>query len=509
MVERHLAKVDVAGPTPVSRSNQSDLEQSKSLFFYTGTRRCLSLYILPKGIPKVNVTKEITSIEHSAVKLTATIAKDDVAAEYNAGLAKYAKNIQLPGFRKGHVPVSVLQKKYGASLKAEIAGDLMDKVLNDIFSDEANKDVRPLPYSQPRLEGDAMPELSADKDFTFTVTYDVFPKVSVTNFGGIVVKEPQVSIGEAELSEELKAIQERNAMVIDKKDGEGVEKDNIVTINYKELDDSGNTVPKSEREDFVFTVGSGEDIYKIDDDIIGMKKGDTKEIAKTYAADDSNRDLAGTTKKISVTVTAIKVRNLPALDDDLAQDVNEKYKTLDDLKKAISANMETAKNRKLSELKSQSLLSQLVEKNPFELPRSLIQAELEHRWNMMAQQFQTTPEQLERMVTSSGQTKEAMLTQWTGDSEKMLKSRVIVDTLLRERNISVTPEEIDAQYEKIAQENGLTVDEVKEHYKDLKAKEYLIDDTKENKLYEELYKQVKIEKGDKVSFADLFKAESN
>ena len=455
----------------------------------------------------MKVTKEFTRIENSAVKLTATVSKEDVADGYKKTLAKYSKNLQLPGFRKGHVPASVLEQKYGDSLKIESIGDIIDESLNEIFKADDAKDIRPLPYSQPRLENDKMPEFDSTKDLTYTVIYDVFPKVEVTNFKGITVKEPQVKIGDEELNNELKAIQERNAMVIDRKDGDPVEKENIVTVDYKELNEDGSTVEGSERQDFVFTVGSGENIYKFDDEILGMKKNDSKEFSKTFAADDADKDLAGKTKKISVTVKAVKVRNLPELDDDLAQDVNEKFKTLDDLKKDIMLNLETARNRKVAEIKNQSLLDQLVEKNPIELPASMVAAEKESRWNMMAQQFRTTPEQLEKMVVASGQSKDAMLDQWTGNSEKMLKSRLIVDALLREKNISVTPEEIEAQYEKIASENGMTVEEVKEHYKDPKTKEYLIDDTKENKLFDELYKEVKVEKGDKMTFADLFKNE--
>ena len=453
----------------------------------------------------MKVTKEISKLENSAVKLTATIAKEDVVSGYNKNISKYAKNVQLPGFRKGHVPVKVLEQKYGDSLKQEVLADLIDESLNQIFAEEESKDIRPLPYTQPRLDGDKLPEFSTDKDLTFSVVYDVFPSVEVKDFSKIEVKEPQVEIGEKELNEELKAIQERNAVVIDKKEGEPVEKDNIVTIDYKELDDSGATVSGSEREGFVFTVGTGENIYKIDDEIIGMKKDETKEISKTYDAKDENKDLAGKTKKISVTVKAIKLRKLPALDDELAQDVSEKYKTLDDLKKDISKGLESAKNRKIAELKSQSLLEQLVEKNPIVLPKSMVQAEMESRWRMMAQQFQTTPEQLEKMISASGQSKENMLTQWTGDAEKMLKSRLIVDALIREKNIAVTPEEVEAEFAKIADESGSTLDEVKEHYKDARAKEYIIDEIKENKLYDELYKQVKVSKGDKVEFADLFK----
>lgn len=453
----------------------------------------------------MKVTKEISKLENSAVKLTATIAKEDVVSGYNKNISEYAKNVQLPGFRKGHVPVKVLEQKYGDSLKQEVLADLIDESLNQIFAEEESKDIRPLPYTQPRLDGDKLPEFSTDKDLTFSVVYDVFPSVEVKDFSKIEVKEPQVEIGEKELNEELKAIQERNAVVIDKKEGEPVEKDNIVTIDYKELDDSGTAIPGSEREGFVFTVGTGENIYKIDDEIVGMKKDETKEISKTYDAKEENKDLAGKTKKISVTVKAIKLRNLPALDDELAQDVSEKYKTLDDLKKDISKGLESAKNRKIAELKSQSLLEQLVEKNPIVLPKSMIQAEMESRWRMMAQQFQTTPEQLEKMISASGQSKENMLTQWTGDAEKMLKSRLIVDALIREKNIAVTPEEVEAEFAKIADESGSTIEEVKEHYEDARAKEYIIDEIKENKLYDELYKQVKVSKGDKVKFADLFK----
>ena len=437
----------------------------------------------------MKVTKEVTKLENSAVKLTATISKEEVAAGYSKNLAKYAKNVQLPGFRKGKVPPKVLEQKYGDSLKQEALADLIDESLNQIFAEEDAKDIRPLPYSQPRLENDKIPEFSTDKDLVFTVVYDVFPTVEVKDFSKIEVKEPQCEVGEKELNEELKAIQERNAMVIDKKDGDPVEKDNIVTIDYSELNDDGSVVDGSKREGFVFTVGTGENIYKIDDDIMGMKKGDTKEITKTYAKDDADADLAGKTKKISVTVKAIKVRDLPALDDDLAQDVNEKYKTLDDLKKDITKGLEANLKRKIEEVKSQSLLDQLVEKNPIVLPASMVAAENEHRWTMMAQQFRTTPEQLEKMVAASGQTKESMLEQWAGNAEKMLKARLVVDALLREKNISVTPEEVESEYAKLAEESGTSVEEIKKYYDEPRAKEYIIDEIKEKKLFEELYKQ--------------------
>ena len=449
-------------------------------------------------------TKEITKLEHSAAKLTVTVAKEDVANGYKTTLGKYVKQVQIPGFRKGHVPASVLERKYGEQIKMEAAGDLIDSVLNEIFQDEKELSNRPLPYAQPRM--DEMPAFDTAKEFTFTVTYDVFPSVEVKDFNGISVKEPQVSVGDAEVEEELKGIQERNAAVIDKKEDEKAEKDNIVTIDIEEIGEDGKAVEGTKREGFTFTLGTAENVYKIDDDIIGMKTNETKEITKKYAKTDADKNLAGTTKKYSVTVKQIKVRNLPALDDDLAQDVSDKYKTLADLKADILKNLNIAKDRKIKEIKVNSLLEQLIEKNPIEIPASMLQAELNGRWGQMAQQFQTTPEDLERMVVASGQKKEDMLAQWTGDAEKMLKSRIIVDSLLKSKNISVTPEEVEEAYQKLADSNGVSVEDVKKHYADPRAKEWFIDDVKEQKLYDDIFTQIKVAKGDKTSFADLFKA---
>ena len=447
----------------------------------------------------MKLTKEFTSLEKSAVKLTVTIGKKEVEDAYKSTLSKYVKSAQIPGFRKGHVPASVLERKYGESIKADTISELIDESFKQIFDEET--DNKPLPYAQPVMEN--APDMDITKDLTYTVTYDVFPKVSVKDFSGISYKEPQVTISDADIQDELKNMQERNAMVVEKKDGT-VAKDDIVTINYCELDDNGNKIEGTDREDFVFTVGSGENIYKIDDEIIGMKKDETKSITKKYKKDDPDEELAGKTKNISVTIKAVKIRDLPALDDDFAQDCNEKYKTLADLKADIKRNMETAVSRRIKELKNNDILSQLIEKNKFDIPASMLDMELKGRWDMMAQQFQTTPEQLDKMIAASGQTKEAMLKEWTGDSEKMLKSRIIVDSLIRDRNISVTPEEVEAQYAVIAEQGGMSVEEVKKHYEDPRSKEYLIDDTKENKLFEQIYSEIKISKGEKKTFKELF-----
>ena len=417
----------------------------------------------------MNTTKKIEKLENSAVKLTVTVPQKEVQDNYNQIVNKYAKTIQIPGFRKGKAPVAVLERKFGEALKADIASDIIEKALEEVFSDidkndEAN---RPLPYAQPKM--DEAPKLDVNSDFSFSLTYDVMPQVDVKHIESVTIKEPQVKIGEAELKEELEAIRERNAVVIDKKDTEAAAKDDIATVDYWEIDDDGKEVDKSKREDFTFTIGSGQNIYQFDDDIIGMKKGETKTLTKSWDKEYEDKELAGKTKKIGVTLKTLKLRKLPDLDDELAQDVNEKYKTLADMKADITKNLEAALTNRLREIKANALLEQLVEKNPITLPKSMLDAEIDARWRMTAQRFQTSPEQLEKLVASSGQTKEEMLKQWAGDSEKMLKSRLIVENLLKARNIAVTPEEVEAEYAKIADGAGISLEEVKKHYADASA----------------------------------------
>ena len=449
----------------------------------------------------MNIDKQFTKLDKSRVQLDVTISQSDISSSYNELLQKYAKTMQMPGFRKGKVPVKILEQKYGAALKGDAAGDIMEKALGEIF-ESANEYERPLPYAQPVME--KTPEFDVMKDLKFTVTYDVFPEVKLNTIDGFKIELPQVSIGDTELQKELADIRERNAIVIDRNDNDTAEKDNIVTVNYCEIGDDDTVIAGTERQDFVFTIGTGYNVFKFDDDIIGMKKGETKDFTKKYPKNFEDKELAGQTKKLRATLTALKARNLPDLDDELAQDVNEKYKTLDDMKNDIKKNMETALENKLKEIKTNTLLENILEANPFELPESMIAAELESRWQMLAQRFRTDAPQLEQMIQASGKTKETMLTEWRPEAEKMLKSRVIVELLLKEREITVTPEDIEAEYVRMADNASITVDEVKKHYADPRTKEYLIDDIKEQRLYDQLLAKCTVTKGEKKAFADLF-----
>jgi len=246
----------------------------------------------------VTVSKETNQLEHSAVRLTLTIPKDDVRSEYDKLITDYSKSVQIPGFRKGKAPRDVLERKYGEALKGEALSHIIEHAITSVFEDEEfPKESRPLPYSTPQME--AQPNLNFDSDLVFSVTYDVLPQVVLGNWKGIDVEVPDVTLSDDDVKRELIAIQDRNAVVIDKDDSAVAMENDVVTVDYCELDDEGNVISESMRKDFVFTLGSGYNFFKFDDDIIGMKKDQTKDIEKTYPEEFEYPDLAGKTKKNS------------------------------------------------------------------------------------------------------------------------------------------------------------------------------------------------------------------
>ncbi len=454
----------------------------------------------------MNYEKKLTVNEKAHAELSVTIKKEEVQKSYNELLNKYSKELQIPGFRKGKVPIKVLETKYKTAIAGDLAGNLIEDTLKEIF-EELNEYERPLPYSYPEMA--EKPELQTDEDFSFTVGYDVMPKVEIKKLDGFSIEVPEVNPTEEDITKELKSLQERNALVTACKDGTKAEKDHIATIDYCEIDEEGKTIEGTERQDFVFTIGTKMNFFKIDNEIIGMQKGESKEVTKTYPEDEENRELAGKTKKIKVTVKELKYKDLPPIDDDLAQDINEKYKTLEDLKTDIKKNLTVSIEDKIKKLKEEKLIEQMREANPFELPESMVKADLSSRWIMMANQFRITPEELEKLFAKTAQSKEKVFESWREDSEKNLKGRVLVETLLKERNIEVRPEEIEAEYERLSNMTGLKIDEVKKHYADPRQKEYLIDNLKEDKLFNELYEKCDIKKGKTITATEFFESDNN
>ena len=450
----------------------------------------------------MTVTKEITRLEKSNVKLSITIGKDDVRSEYDRILSEYTKNIHMPGFRKGKVPKDVLTRKFGEALKTEALGKIIEKAVEDVFKDEElPRDSRPLPYCTPQMQEE--PKLDLDADLQFSMTYDVLPAVKVEKWQGIEAEVVDVSIEEEDILQELEAIRERNAIVLDKDEGEAAAKDDFVTVDYSELDESGQTVEGSARQDFTFSLGSGRNIFKFDDELIGMKKGETKEFGKAYGEDFEDAELAGKTKLLKVTLTALKVKKLPDLDDDLAQDVDEKFNTLDDLKNSIRERLSKDLEQRQRIMKINALIEKIREATPVEIPEAMIKMDMDSRWRNLARNLNTDAPGLYQMMQSNPDSAASILENWRPEVEKTLHSRLIIETLIEEQKLEASDEDVESELERIAAENGAAIEEIRKYYEAERAMDYLREEIKERKMFDILLEKNTIKPGKKEKYMDL------
>ena len=441
--------------------------------------------------------KNVERLEHSAVKLTITVDNETVRKEYDDLVSGYAKTAHIKGFRKGKVPKDVLERKFGEGFRIEALQKIVNDSLTEAFEEIEEK---PLPYSTPEIEDE--PELDLEKDFTYSVTYDVYPEVKVGEHTDLTVTVPKVEVTDEDLDRELKTLQEQNSIVTDKEGGE-VEKDNIVTVDYWEVGEDGEIVDESKREDFVFTVGSGYNLYQIDDDILGMKMDEEKVFEKSYPDDMENQELAGKAKKIGVKVKAIKERQLPDLDDELAQDISDDYETLDDLKKDVQKRLEDTAESRMRSRKIEGLLSQIVEKSELEVPHSMVHAEAESSWRNFVQQFRASEKQVEQMLAAQGSSKEEMIDRWHAPAEERLKQQLVVSKLIEAEGIEADEEKVEEAIKEQAERSQADVEEVRKYYKDNGLMSYLEHEIAEQKLHDVLLEKNTVKEEGSVKLLDV------
>jgi len=441
--------------------------------------------------------KKLESQQKSSVRLTVTVDKESAATEYSTLVKDYAKNVQMKGFRRGHVPVTVLERKFGDELKMEAAEKILEKSLKEVF-DEIEE--HPLPYSTPKMENEL--DLDFDKDFTYTVSYDVYPNIEIGPYRELEVEGPQVTIGAEDEDRELKALQEQNSVVMDKESG-AAEKENILTVNYAELDEAGSEVAGSAREDFVFTVGSGYNIYKFDDEVTGMKVGDEKVIEKDFPEDYEIEDLRGTHKKVRVKVTAIKEKQLPAIDDELAQDISDKYETLEDLKKDIRRRLSESAESRIRQMKADAIMDRISEKSTIDLPESMVEAELASSWRNFVSQLRAQEQQVIAMLEAQGKSREELFQEWRPSAEKSLKSQLLIHKMIEDEKIEASDEDVEAEIKRQAESGSMGFEDLKEYYEKNGMVDMLKHDIQERKLFDFLFSVNTIKKGKKLKFMDL------
>jgi trigger factor len=454
-------------------------------------------------------TKKITRLEKSAVRLEVTVPRDDLRAAYEKAVGDTIKTIQIPGFRKGKVPRDVLERKLGAVLKEDVSRSIIGETVQDIVEDETfPKELMPLSYSPPVLEEDdpdkkGSVDIDFENDLVFSVKWDAPPLVAVESWKGFSVEVPDVSVEDADVARELERIRERNAMVMDRPIEENARHGDIVTVTYAEVDDHCVAVSGTNRENHVFTLGSLDNYYQIDEEIVGMKAGDTKIIERDFPEDFPEKELAGTKKNIRIQVTALKEKRLPELDDDLAQDIHERFKTLDDLKESVRQSLTQELEAHLSEWKFAVILGQIAEKNPVDLPESMIQQDVDAQIMNICRMQGMKEEQVLKVLSSKNQVYQSVAKACRADVEKSLHLGLIQQKLIEMLNIEVSDTDRNAEFKSIADRQNLDVAQVEDYCKQDGRKAEIDDYLKVKKLRETLFAENTVKTGAKQSLADF------
>jgi len=404
--------------------------------------------------------KSIKELEHSAVELTITVTSEAVEKEYKSALAKYAKTLQIKGFRKGKAPQSVVEAKLGQAVREESTFNVIEDALKEAIGTVEDKH-KPLSYSTPQLlNEEALLPFEAEKDLTFSVKYDVMPVVELPAYKGLKISYPKVTLPKEAVDAEIEKLRQQNAMTIEKK-GKAADGD-IVTVDYVEVAEDGSEVEETRRADFVFTLGSGSNFYEIDKDVVGMEAGEEKTVEKTYAEDSDKAGLGGRTLSLKITLKALKMRDVPELDDEFAQDVKEEYKTVADLVKGTKEKLQEALDAKLESEKYKALYAELRKNTPIALPETMVTMELEQAWNRHVCQTGLSEEQILQFLDFQGQSKEDIIAPWREGAEESLKTQLILDKIKDEEKFEIDEEEL----KKLADEQlaGITDEKQRSYY---------------------------------------------
>ena len=447
-------------------------------------------------------TRELSVSDDREVRLTVTVADSSIREIHDRIISKLRRDAQIKGFRRGRAPREVLIRKFGEALLAETADEVIRKTLFQVIAEIEHK---PLPFAPPAVDSDS--ELVLGEDFTFTVTYDTTPLVVLGSYRNLPLERPRVTIGDADLEPELNRLQEQNAEVIDKPtDPAGqvvVANGDVVTVNYVELDAAGLPVADSERRDFVFEVGSGYNIYEMDAELEGMTRGAEKVITKSFPADYQHSELAGRTVTLKVTVTSIKEKRLPDLDDELAQDISDRFQTLDDLKADLRRQLQSNADRLVRARLIDQLMDQVLAASQVSLPKSMVSAEMDLEWRDLVVRSGGDAKQFEAALAASGMSRESVLEQRRSLVERRARIGLLRDELAQMEGIEVNEEDLDVFLTPRAEAQGISVEELRARYERDQMIHHVHADLRNEKLLDRLIAGSAITPGPETSYVDL------
>jgi trigger factor len=394
---------------------------------------------------------QIEEISPIKKKLTIEVDAEQIKKEWDRAARGLNKKVKLKGFRTGKIPLSVLVKYYGPQIDEEVISNVVNRTYP-----EALKDSGVVPVAMPELD---YPALNRETPFIYTAAIELKPEIPIFEYKGLEVKKPEVAITDEAVDKRLSAIQMSHGELVPLKEARTLQKGDFAVIDYQSYHE-GAEMPGGSAKNFDLEIGGGYFNADFENELVGLSRGETKEFDIQFPDDFGNPALAGKKIHYQVALQEVKERNLPPLDDAFAQSLGKEFTSLEELKKKIREDLEREETRKADLKVKEDLMDQLLSRAEFEVPEAMIQQESQKMMMRIEQDLGRQGLSWEK----AGLEPARLMEKFRPGAEKLARKGLILERIAQLESQTVTPEDLEQEFKRIAGQVNQSVNLVKEVY---------------------------------------------
>ena len=399
---------------------------------------------------------QVEKLEKNMAKLTIEVSPEELEGALQHAYLKNRKQITIPGFRKGKVPRQIIEKMYGPSFFYEDAVNELIPSAYEKAVDECELEL----VSRPEV---SIVQIEKGKPFIFTAEVAVKPEVELGQYKGIEVEKQDTAATDEEVDKEIDKERESNSRSITVED-RPVQDGDMTVIDFEGFVD-GTPFEGGKGTDYPLTIGSGAFIPGFEEQLIGAEIGKETEVNVSFPEDYHAKDLAGKPAVFKCTVKEIKVKELPELDDDFAQDVSD-FDTLEEYKADVRKKIEERKAASAKAKKEDAVIEKIIEGAKMEIPDAMVKTQAEQGVDEFAQRLQMQGMSIEQYLQYMGGSIDAMVEQYKPQALKRIQSRLVLEAVAAAENLEVSDEELEAEYSRMAEQYKMEVEKIKEIFGD-------------------------------------------
>ncbi|MGN7943982.1 trigger factor [Bacillus sp. 22446] len=366
---------------------------------------------------------------------------------------KVVKQVSIPGFRKGKVPRGLFEQRFGVESLYQDALDILLPVEYPKAIDEAGIE----PVDRPEID---VEKIEKGESLIFTAKVTVKPEVNLGDYKGLNVEKDDTSVSDEDVQEELKAMQNRQAELVVKEEG-AIENGDTVVLDFEGFVD-GEAFEGGKAENYSLEVGSGSFIPGFEEQLVGLEAGAEKDVEVTFPEEYHAEDLAGKPAVFKVKIHEIKAKELPALDDEFAKDVDEEVETIAELTEKTKKRLEEAKENEAEGKLREELVAKASENAEVDVPQAMVDTELDRMMKEFEQRLQMQGMNLELYFQFSGQDEDALKEQMKEDAAKRVKSNLTLEAIAAAEDLQVSDEEVEEELSKMAEAYNMPVENIKQ-----------------------------------------------